>query len=80
MKFEKWLDIFIDEKGFDLEYRVELDGQSGVNSIPLGCVVDAMKKAPKDEQNSIKTTLVKIDFANGDCLDYFRHLAQALSV
>ncbi len=80
MKFEKWLETFIEEKGFDREYRFELDGQSGINSIPLNCVVDAIKKAPKDERDNIKTTLVKIDLANGDCLDYFRHLAQALAV
>jgi hypothetical protein len=78
--FETWLDTFIDEKGFDLEELFEVDGAAGWNLIPLGVVVDAIKNAPDHEQRAIKTMLVKIDFYNGDAMDYFRHLAKALAV
>lgn len=79
MSFSKWIDILIAEKGYDREHRFEVQGASGTNSIPLGCVVDAMKAAPADEQAKIKDVLVKIDFANGDCLDFFRHCSQAIA-
>ena len=31
------------------------------------------------EQAQIKDTIVKIDFANGDVLHFFRHLGQAIA-
>ena len=35
----------------------------------------------EEKEFDLETTLlVKIDFVNGDCLDYFRHLAQALAI
>ena len=33
--FNKWLDTFIEEKGYDLEQVFEVDGPSGWNMIPL---------------------------------------------
>jgi len=80
MTFDKWLDTLIEEKGYDTEHRFEVQGESGSNSIPLGCVAEAMKTAPATEQKAIKNMLVKIDFKNGDCLDYFRHLAWAIAL
>ena len=78
--FAKWLDTLIDEKGYDLEQMFQVEGPEwGTNFIPLGCVVEAKKSANKDEQAAIKTMLVKLDFVNANCLDYFRHLAQALA-
>jgi len=79
MTFATWLDTFVSEKGIDLEHVLSVDGPSGVNTIPVGCLVDLMKQPPKHEQSGIKTMIVKIDFRNGDVLDYFRHLAQAVA-
>lgn len=78
--FNKWLDPFISEKGYDLETLFEVEGASGTNYIPLGCVVEAIKETSKQEQNAIKTMIVKLDFINADCLKYFRHLAQAIAM
>lgn len=80
MTFNKWLETFVTEKGLDREERFEVTGASGVNSIPLGCIVDAMKSAPAHEQAAIKSMVVRIDFRNGDVRHYFRHLAQALAI
>lgn len=80
MAFSKWIDLLISEKGYDLEQRFHVDGPSGENSIPLGCVVEGMKDAPASEKKAIKNMLVRIDFANGDCLDFFRHCAGALAI
>jgi len=80
MNFNTWLKTFVSEKGLDTEHRFFVEGPSGENSIPLGCVIDAIKMAPKHERDAIKTMLVKIDFRNGDVLDYFGHLAKALAM
>ena len=78
--FNTWLDTLIEEKGLDTETRFECEGDSGLNSIPLGCVVEAIKQAPKYEQQGIKQTLVAIDFRNGDVMHFFNHLAGALAI
>ena len=80
MTFTKWLKTLIDEKGYDRDQILEVEGPSGANFIPLGIVEDAINQAPAHEQRGIKNMLVRIDFRNGDCLDYFRHLAQAIAI
>lgn len=44
--FTKWLDTFTTEKGLDMEQVFTVNGPSGDNHIPLGCVIDAIKSAP----------------------------------
>lgn len=80
MTFDKWIDTFVSEKGIDPEQVLTAEGPSGANSIPVQCLIDLMKQAPRHEQTAIKTTIVKIDFRNGDVLDYFRHLAKAVAI
>jgi len=78
--FTKWLDTFIDEKGIDPEKMMEVEGPSGTNFIPVGCILEIMKEqSPAPEQAKIKDTIVKIDFHNGDVLHFFRHLAAAVA-
>jgi hypothetical protein len=79
MTFNTWLDTFLSEKGIDLETVVEAEGPSGTNWIPVGCLVDLMKGAPKGEQVGIKAMLVRIDIANASVLDYLKHLAGAVA-
>ena len=78
--FSKWLDTFIEEKELDTEATFEVNGPSGTNFIPLGCVVEAIKQAPAQEQKRIKAAIVRIDFFNGDVRDYFKHLAGAIAI
>jgi hypothetical protein len=78
--FQTWLSTFISEKGIDTEEILTVTGPSGPNHIPVGCLVEAINQAPAHEQSAIKTTIVKIDFFNGDVLHYFRHLAQAIAI
>ena len=77
--FSKWLDTFLEEKGIDMEDVLEVKGRSGINWMPVGVVVSAMKRAPAHEQRGIKTMLVKIDFYNAPVLPYLAHLAQAIA-
>lgn len=80
MTFNKWIEIFISEKGIDLNHYLEVEGPSGMNVMPVSIVIDAMKGTSADEQAAIKNTFVKIDFANGDVMDFIKHLAGALAV
>lgn len=80
MSFNKWIDTFIEEKGIDTEYLLSVDGLLGKNYIPVACVIEAMKEAPKNEQQAIKNMIVKIDFVNGDVIDFFRHLAEDIAL
>jgi hypothetical protein len=79
MTFNTWITTFLAEKCIDLETTVEAVGASGTNWIPIGCLVDLMKLAPKHEQARIKDMLVRIDFRNGNVLDYLKHLAKAVA-
>ena len=80
MDFATWLDTFVDEKGIDPERRLIVEGSSGNNSIPVGCLVDAMKQAPRHEQEQIRNKIIQIDFHNGDVMDFFRHISSAIAV
>ena len=64
MRFTKWLDTLIEEKGIDLEQTFEFENDNGWNLMPYGVVVEAIKTTVGEEQRQIKNTLVKIDFAN----------------
>ena len=77
--FEKWLDTLVEEKELDTEDVFEVEGASGMNLIPLGVVIEHIKIAPAHEQRQIKNILVKIDFANGDVMHFFNHLAGAIA-
>lgn len=79
MSFSNWLDVFLSEKGIDLDEIMAVEGDSGQNLIPVGCLVEALKAAPDREQRGIKAMIVRIDFQNGRVMDYLRHLAQAIA-
>ncbi len=79
MTFKTWLTTFLDEKGIDLDEVIEVEGPSGLNHIPTQCLVEMMFRAPKSEQDGIKTMLVKIDFVNAPVRPYLKHLAKAIA-
>jgi len=79
-QFAIWLNKFIDEKEFDTDSPFEVEGPSGTNMMDYNVVCQAMLDAPSKEQEAIKSTLIKIDFLNGDIGHYLRHLAQALAI
>tara|TARA_R110002020_G_scaffold226121_1_gene436514 strand:+ start:994 stop:1236 length:243 start_codon:yes stop_codon:yes gene_type:complete len=76
-----YLETLIEEKGLDLEDTIiEVEGKDwGMNMIPLGCVVDFIMSSGKDNQMSVKNTLVKIDFHNGDVMHFFKHVASFMA-
>ena len=80
MTFDKWLDVFVAEKGLDTEIVFEVEGDAGMNLVPLGGVVDFVKNVDAATKAKIKNTIVKIDFFNGDVLDFFKFMAKGMAI
>lgn len=77
--FSKWLDTFIEEKGIDLNVVIEITTNNDTHFFEIGNIVENIKATTREEQTEIKDMIVKIDFHNGDVIDYFKHLAKALA-
>lgn len=78
ISFNNWLDTFINEKGISLDNTFEIEDNGTLHIFEIGNIVENIKDTSPKEQAEIKDMLVKIDFYNGDVIDYFKHLAQAL--
>lgn len=82
MRFEKWLDTFLEEKGIDLNETFSINGwidnNTYVDFLDYTYVIEAIKNATKSEEEKIKNKLIRIDFMHGDIKKYLQHLAQAL--
>ena len=77
---KNYLNNLISEKAnISMSTPIEAEGASGTNFMNVGVIVEHILIAPKSEQAAIKNVLVKIDFNNGDILDFFKHLAKALA-
>lgn len=64
----------ITEKGRDLEDTIDIDGHIGLTYQML---IDFIV-GQREHHHAIRTTLVKIDFRNGDVFHYLRHLAEGM--
>ena len=79
-KFTKWLEIFLEEKGTDLDRAIEVEVEGTVHYMTSGVVVEHMMVASAQEQAGIKNILVMIDFKNGSVDHFINHLAEGLAV
>lgn len=77
--FDKWLDTFVEEKQIDLGQIIEIKTDDNIHYFEIGNIIENIKSTTPEEQAEIKNMIVKIDFYNGDVIDYFKHLAQALA-
>ena len=75
-----YLNNLLNEKGINRDLHLEIEGNSGLNIIPLDVVVEAIINTNKAEQDKIRNTLVMIDFKNGDVMHFIKHLAQAIAI
>jgi hypothetical protein len=69
-----YLTTLIEEKGKSIETNIELNGHFGLT---YGMLIDYIEGA-KEYHGQIKTTLVKIDFLNGDVFHYLDYLAAGM--
>lgn len=78
MNFNKWIDVFLYEKGIDVEQMIKIEKDNTIHFFDLRIIINSIKSTTKFEQATIKNTLITIDFKNGDVIHYFKYLAQAL--
>jgi len=75
MKFAKWLEVFIEEKGYENEvFNFEMQGQ--FHMVEMDFLVEFLKGIDGENQRKIKDMLVKIDFMNGNVKDFLLHCAK----
>ena len=71
---KNYLTTLIEEKGKSIETEININGHFGLTYEML---IDYIQEA-KQYHNEIKTTLVKIDFLNGDVFHYLDYLANGM--
>lgn len=77
---KNYLNTLISEKNINTEMILEVEGAEwGTNFIPLQVVIDFLLSADKGTQDKAKTNLIKIDFANGDVMHFFKYIAAFLA-
>ena len=69
-----YLTTLIEEKGISIDTEIQIDGHYGLTYERL---INYIESAP-EYRAQIKTTLVKIDFSNGDVFHYLDFLANGM--
>ena len=64
----------IEEKGRSIQDEIQIEGHFGLTYEML---IDYIEGA-KDYHSQIRTTLVKIDFMNGDVFHYLQYLTEGM--
>ena len=77
---KKYLYTLLKEKGFDTNEMIIVDDDElfGAVYMYLGDIVDFILKQDKYNQRKVRDTLVKIDFCNGDVMDYLKYIGKGL--
>ena len=74
MNFNKWLDVFLEEKQIQNQFfDVEYEGL--VHIVEQEILTSFIKTMPKEIKKQVQKTFVMIDFKNGDVKHYLNHLA-----
>jgi len=75
-----YLNTLLEEKGISQEYMFKAEGDVwGTNIMPLSVIVDFMCEVDKATQTTMKNTLIKIDFKNGDVKHFFQYVADFIA-
>ncbi|MCM3773992.1 hypothetical protein ACTHPB_27760 [Priestia megaterium] len=74
MDFKKWLQTLVEEKGLSYECFT-VKHEEFIHFIEMDYLIDFLSGLDKEMQDTIKTTLVKIDFMNGDVMHFLDHCA-----
>ena len=76
----KYFRTLLNEKGINLDNVLEVEGpEYGTNFIPVECVVEWMENADRGVQVKMRNTLTKIDFMNGDIMDFITYVAKFIA-
>jgi hypothetical protein len=77
VRFDKWIDVFLEEKGI-AGTMLEVEHSEMTHFVEYEVLIEFIKSLPKEQKNKIKETFVMIDFKNGDCLHFLNHLAKGM--
>ena len=72
--FKNWIDTFIDEKDLPMEDTFTIDKNGTMNIMSYKTIYEHMLIANDQEQEQIKNMIVKIDYMNGNILNFFQYL------
>ena len=78
-QFKEWLNTFIEEKEIDLDLPFEITKNGNLNIMSYKTIYEHILITTVEEKKKIKDMIVKIDFLNGDVLNFFRHLGNAIA-
>ena len=77
--FKLWLDTFIDEKELPMEDTFTVDKNGTMNIMSYKTIYEHMLIANDQEQEQIKNMIVKIDYMNGNILNFFQYLGKLIA-
>ena len=77
--FKNWLDTFIDEKDLPMEDTFTIDKNGTMNIMSYKTIYEHMLIANDQEQEQIKNMIVKIDYMNGNILNFFQYLGKLIA-
>lgn len=76
-----YLNTLLEEKGISQERVLEVTGSEwGTNFMPISVVVDFLSNLDTNTQKKVKDTFVKIDFHNGDIVDFLKYIAKGIAI
>lgn len=77
---KNYLNTLIAEKGISAQhlFTIQSDSVFGDHFVPLEVVIEFISALDKQTQLHIKWTLVKIDFQNGDILQYLEYICKGM--
>ena len=78
MNADVYLERFFTEKEIDSK-MLEVEGKNGMNFIPVEVVIEHIMAAPDHEKEKIADKLRRIDFHDGNVMDFLEHLAKAIA-
>ena len=82
MRFNKWIDTLLEEKGIDVEESLTVfkggDKNAESRELTVGFIVEHIKVTGAETPAMVKNALVRIDFANGDVRDFLAHIGASL--
>lgn len=70
------LEIMFKEKGIDIDQDLDIEGQINLTTRN---VLELIYNCPESIQQKIVNTFMKIDFANGNVMDFIIYLAKGMA-
>ena len=76
----KYIETLLTEKGISLSHTFEIKSDSlfGNHIVPLEVVIEFIETLSPPVQDQIRKTLIRIDFKNGNVLDFLEYITKGM--